>query len=221
MPLDLSDYQPVEERLAQFWAKHPNGRVHTQAERIDDKQVIFSARVWRDMADPEPAATGYAQETIGQGMVNKTSWVENCETSAIGRALANLGFAPKGARASREEMQKATRNQSPAAPADRDSATQVSVPTPPAERAAGDAEHRRAHQAKSTLDIKEPDRALITDGQWKKLLDLAGPDGYRMSGDQLRDVIQEVTGQRTKKIPRYQFDAVLAAVDLAGKGIVA
>jgi hypothetical protein len=74
----------------------------------------------------------------------------------------------------------------------------------------------------STLDVKEPDREFINDDQRTKLTDLAGPDGFRMSADQLRDVIEECTGQRNaRKIRRYQFDAVLAAVEMAGRGMIA
>ena len=59
--------------------------------------------------DAAPAATGYAHESVTSRGVNLTSALENCETSAIGRALANLGYAPKGKRPSREEMAKANR----------------------------------------------------------------------------------------------------------------
>jgi hypothetical protein len=67
------------------------------------------AEVWRDQADAGPASTGFAEERVGSGPVNRTSALENCETSAVGRALANLNYAPKGARPSVEEMGKADR----------------------------------------------------------------------------------------------------------------
>lgn len=114
MPFNLQDYEPVEERLARFWGKHPNGRIRTEIISSDEKTVVMLALVFRDAGDNLAAATGHAQETIGSTPVNRTSWVENCETSAIGRALANLGYAPKGVRASREEMEKATRRSGPA-----------------------------------------------------------------------------------------------------------
>ena len=108
MPFNLADYEPVEERLARFWNDHPNGRVYTElvnGSHAGDS-VIFTASVYKDKADLYPDATGHAQETPGSNPVNKTSWIENCETSAIGRALANMGYAPKGHRPSQEEMQK-------------------------------------------------------------------------------------------------------------------
>jgi hypothetical protein len=104
---DLSSYEPVEERLARFWGEHPAGSVITELVAYSDQQYIVHARVYRDQADPQPAGTGFAEERVGSSPVNRTSALENCETSAVGRALANAGYAPKGARPSREEMTKA------------------------------------------------------------------------------------------------------------------
>jgi hypothetical protein len=67
---------------------------------------VVRAEVYRDVSEELAAATGYAHEVDGQGTVNRTSALENCETSAVGRALANAGYAPKGRRPSREEMAK-------------------------------------------------------------------------------------------------------------------
>ena len=104
---NLEDYEPVEDRLARFHDDHKAGRVLTELVHHGDGQWIVKASVYRDETDDRPAASGYAHEVTGEGMVNKTSALENCETSAIGRALANLGYAPKGKRPSREEMVKA------------------------------------------------------------------------------------------------------------------
>lgn len=106
-----NDYATVEERLTEFWGAHPNGRIATYIERLEPPLVVMCASVYRDIADTAPAATGYAHEKEGEGMVNKTSYLENCETSAIGRALANLGLHGRkdAPRPSREEMEKTVR----------------------------------------------------------------------------------------------------------------
>lgn len=106
---NLDNYETVEDRLARFWADHPGGRVATDLVAQDGDQVIFRAAIYFDAADPIPRSTGYAEELRGSSPVNKTSHLENCETSAIGRALANCGYATKGKRASREEMGKVSR----------------------------------------------------------------------------------------------------------------
>lgn len=102
----LDKYEPVDVRLARFWGEHPHGRVITEIVEHDGQRCVFRAAIWRHAADLEPAATGFAHEVVTSRGVNATSMLENCETSAIGRALANLGFAPTGARPSREEMSK-------------------------------------------------------------------------------------------------------------------
>lgn len=109
MAFDLSNYETVEDRLARFWSDHPAGRVHTELVIQDGDQVIFKAAVYFDAGDPIPRATGYASEERGSSPVNKTSHLENCETSALGRALANCGYATHGKRPSREEMGKVAR----------------------------------------------------------------------------------------------------------------
>ena len=103
---DLSDYQPVEERLTLFWKDYPDGQIHTKILDSAAGRFIVEASIYRTEADIRPWTTGLAEETIQGRGVNATSALENCETSAIGRALANAGYATKGKRASREEMVK-------------------------------------------------------------------------------------------------------------------
>jgi len=106
---NLEDYETVEDRLVKFWDKFPSGRVETTLIDRTENQFIVVASIYREATDEMPFSMGMAQEVIGVGMVNKTSALENCETSAVGRALANGGFATRGKRASREEMQKVER----------------------------------------------------------------------------------------------------------------
>ena len=103
---NLEDYETVEERLVKFWKEHPDGQIHTKVLEHTASRFIVEASIFRTEADARPWTTGLAEETIQGRGVNATSALENCETSAIGRALANAGYATKGKRASREEMSK-------------------------------------------------------------------------------------------------------------------
>lgn len=109
MGFNLNDYETVEDRLARFWADHPNGRIATAMMNYDGDTCVFRAEVYFDATQAQPTAVGYAEEIRGSSPVNKTSFVENCETSAIGRALANCAYATHGKRPSREEMGKVQR----------------------------------------------------------------------------------------------------------------
>jgi hypothetical protein len=114
MRFNLDNYETVESRLARFWEQYPNGQVFTQIHHYDENKVVFRAEIYKDISDPRPVATGYAEELRDASPVNRTSHVENAETSAIGRALANFIFQSKTApRPSREEMSKVARAEQP------------------------------------------------------------------------------------------------------------
>jgi hypothetical protein len=103
---NLDDYETVEERLIKFWKEHPDGRISTTLVEATASRFIVQAYIYRTEVDQHPWSTGLAEETVQGRGVNATSALENCETSAIGRALASAGYATKGKRPSREEMQK-------------------------------------------------------------------------------------------------------------------
>ena len=110
---NLENYEPVENRIRAFWLKYPDGRLLTDLKRSErsDGRIEWICRSEADLnaEDPRPSATGFATEIEGTSPVNRANASENCETSSIGRCLANLGFAAKGRRPSREEMGKAMR----------------------------------------------------------------------------------------------------------------
>ena len=103
---NLADYEPVEVRLEKFIKDYPAFRISTELEVVEATRYIVKAYLFKDSQDSVAWATGYAEETVTTRGVNQTSALENCETSAIGRALAYAGYAPKGKRPSREEMSK-------------------------------------------------------------------------------------------------------------------
>lgn len=106
---NLEDYEPVDSRIAKWWEKHPNGSIQTEIVKDTGNAYIMKATLYTE--EGLIVTTGYASEVITERGVNATSALENCETSAIGRALANAGFQAKlGKRASREEMAKVERS---------------------------------------------------------------------------------------------------------------
>lgn len=116
---NLNDYETVEERIKRFYKDNKTGRIITEnITTLQDRQVstwVVKAYVYLDDQTDKPKATGLAFEVDGQGMANKTSALENAETSAIGRALANAGYSGNK-RTSRQEMEKVARNKTPVAP---------------------------------------------------------------------------------------------------------
>lgn len=109
MGFNLEDYEPVATRLAR-WLEQTEGqpRVITHLVHYQENRCVFRAELW---VGDVLISTGWAEETRGDGNVNRTSHLENCESSAVGRALANAGLAGSdpSKRPSREEMAKVSR----------------------------------------------------------------------------------------------------------------
>jgi hypothetical protein len=114
---NLADYETVEERIRRFYADNPDARIITRnitSESDRERRTwVVEATVYLNKEDQDsmnPKATGLAFEIDGTGGANKTSALENAETSAIGRALANANYSGNK-RATREEMEKVARAQ--------------------------------------------------------------------------------------------------------------
>ena len=112
---NLNEYQTVQERIDLFWSKYPDGRFNVELVSFTPEQVVFKAEVYLHKDDLYPAAVDYAEERLGSSPVNKTSFLENCSTSALGRSISLLGgqFSPKGKRPSASEMSKVQRLSQP------------------------------------------------------------------------------------------------------------
>jgi hypothetical protein len=104
---DLSLYETVAQRLVRWWVEYPEGRIITSIHHYDGSTIIMRAECFNN--DDRLIATGYAEEVFGNSAVNKTSFLENCETSAIGRAISNSRIGHTGERASVTEMDKVNR----------------------------------------------------------------------------------------------------------------
>ena len=111
---NLDEYTTVRERLAEFWRRYPNGRVHTEILEWSDKRFIVFGAIYRDIADAHPFSTGLANEIITDKGVNKDFALENGGTSALGIACGNAGIGIDKHKASREEISKVITSNHPA-----------------------------------------------------------------------------------------------------------
>jgi hypothetical protein len=112
---NLDEYELVEDRIRRFYEDHPDGRIIAYDLTSEEDRAkgywVVRAQIFESHEDQHsncPKATGMAFEIEGGAGANRTSALENAETSAIGRALANADYA-KGKRPSRTEMEKAAR----------------------------------------------------------------------------------------------------------------
>lgn len=114
MPVRIhgKEYATVSERLSKFRKDHPDWSLLTEVVTLEPDHCCLRAVV-KDV-DGRELATGMAFERVNGSQINRTSHVENCETSAWGRALANLGYDPDAAVASAEEMALAIERQAAA-----------------------------------------------------------------------------------------------------------
>lgn len=105
-------YAEVNQRIKAFRMVYPDGGIRTQMISNENGVCIFEARVFITESDGSVRllGTGHAYEKEDSSFINKTSYIENCETSAVGRALGMCGFGIDAV-ASVEEVQNAQMNQ--------------------------------------------------------------------------------------------------------------
>jgi hypothetical protein len=165
MRFNPDEYITVHERIEKFYAKFPQGRIITTIIQHNEETgfVLMRAEVYREPDDALPAATGHAYELRSAGHVQAGSYVEVCETSSVGRALALLGFEVRRGVASREEVIRGARKQ------------QAAAATPPPERATAD---RTPAAATTPAPLPATPAAQATPGLDEQILLAAGELGY-------------------------------------------
>jgi len=154
---DLSAYALVADRITLFYERYPAGRIVTELFSRVDREITFRALVFRGPEDVHPAATGWASEREGDGQINQVACLENTETSAVGRALANLGFTASSRRPSREEMEKAARQRARLVPPRPAPVEPLAVRHPPLD---ADPLQRRANAVYDVLGLIERAEAI-------------------------------------------------------------
>jgi len=117
MAFDLGDYVTVPERIAAFYAIHPNGRICSSTPKVvtiaDRVFIEVTTSVWRDLEDVIPCVGTAWEPFPGKTPYTKDSEMMNAETSAIGRAIAASGVAVNRSLASREEVAARTSQPAP------------------------------------------------------------------------------------------------------------
>ena len=184
----IQDYITVAERIEKFYERYPEGRVITHIIEHDAERgfILIRAEVYRNPDDALPAATGHAYELKSEGYVQRTSYIEVGETSAVGRALAMAGFEVKRGIASREELDKSARmaREEPARERPKAATAPAVKQSAVAEQAAKADQPARADQA-------------ATDEQKQNILDLLEmlrPGDRRTQ----RRVLVEMTGKESR-----------------------
>lgn len=105
-------YAEVNQRIKAFRMVYPNGTIATELLSNENGVCVFKASVYDNDEDTLLLGTGHAYEKESSSFINKTSYIENCETSAVGRALAMAGFGIDTSIASAEEVNNAISQQS-------------------------------------------------------------------------------------------------------------
>ncbi|MBP3277483.1 MAG: hypothetical protein J6M44_00860 [Butyrivibrio sp.] len=108
-PIKNKDYAEVNQRVKAFRFLFPAGSITTELVSDDGEKCIFRATVADD--EGKVLGTGTAFELKSSSFINKSSYIENCETSAVGRALAWVGLGVDASIASYEEVGNAIENQ--------------------------------------------------------------------------------------------------------------
>ena len=209
--LDAGEYAPVADRITLFYARYPTGRILTRLISRTRYEITVQAFVFRSVSEERPSATGLASERIGDGDINTVACLENTETSAIGRALANLGLTASSHRPSREEIDKANRERvrrvSEPAPAPRSPvAPRGGSAQPPSltRRAAGvsaagsNSMQRRADRVMDALDLlDQAERAGLPHKRARRLRDaLTEPAASVVTVERVERMIRAWTAAR-------------------------
>jgi hypothetical protein len=217
--LDTGEYAPVADRITLFYARYPTGRILTRLISRTRYEITVQAFIFRSVSELRPSATGLASERIGDGDVNTVACLENTETSAIGRALANLGLTASAHRPSREEIDKANRERarrvSEATPSPRPpvvprgaSTSPAAKPTPrppsltsraPAVSATGgNSMQRRADRVMDALDLlDQAERAGLPHKRARRLRDtLTEPTASVVTIERVERMIRAWTASR-------------------------
>ena len=186
------EYIEVNQRILGFWELYPDGRIVTTKTHDDGDRCDFRAEVY---VGDVLKATGHAYELKSASMVNKTSYVENCETSAVGRALGMLGIGSTESIASAEEVEAAIAQQEA-------SAKPVKSPEKPAAKSNASKLDKAMNEAmRAAAEAVETERAALVETFKRYKLALAGR-GAEVTNDEIVAMVEKHVGK-----PRSEWAA--------------
>jgi hypothetical protein len=192
----LDDYIPVHTRLLAFYEAHSEGSIQTEVVELTDTRVTMKALAYRDAGDPRPC-TGHSSMLIpGSTNYTRGSEIENAETSAIGRALASMGYEITRSFASKEEVQMKQGDGEGAASA---SQNNPGLQGPPARPATGNQDTR-----------------LITEKQRTRLFAIL-KEFPKVTTDVAKEYMSAMFGiEATAELNRTQYDQLVAWIQAGG-----
>ena len=180
-PNPIQDYITVAERIEKFYERYPEGRIITHIIEHDAERgfILLRAEIYRNADDALPAATGHAYELKSEGYIQRTSYIEVGETSAVGRALAMAGFEVRRGIASREEVEKSAKVPRETAPPREQVKAATPTPAQPtaaAEKAAKPDQPATDDQKQEILGLLESLQPGDRRAQRRVLVEMTGKD---------------------------------------------
>lgn len=193
------EYAEVNQRILAFWSLFPEGRIECEVMSDTGQRIDMEARTYRTAVEDRPATVAHAFEVKG-GAINSTSYVENCETSAVGRALGLLGIGANTAVASAEEVLNAI-------------AQQEAASKPKRGKAGTKPKQQQTAPQTAPQPATDPLKALAV-----KVMHLGGDATKQAIVEELRDSFGVERVEQLDEAQRASFGAWLGTIEAAITG---
>jgi len=209
--IKVGEYVTVNQRVKAFHELYPLGSIETQMIRVEDGVAIMKAVVWPDTSIPDRFFTGYAQEKENNGWINKTDCLENCETSAVGRALGFLGIGIDQSIATADDIKqsvdaynaiKMPQSTKPVSETPPETAT-----TEPVEPVKNEPPKTEEVPVETEKVEPEPKSSFITNDQIFKIQQIMSKNGFVYSD--VVEVIKKLGYSKVKDIYDQDYDTII------------
>lgn len=226
----VGEYVTVNQRIKAFHELYPKGKIVTEIIKIEPELAVMKATVTPNVEDESRYFNGFAQERPSYGWINKTDCLENCETSAVGRALGFLGIGIDQAIATVEDIKSAMKAYEGI---DTFTAKGEDVPMPKAKETTAppkqevvppildDQEKTEAEDVETEESKPEPLKAhemadqVISDEQIGKIKNLTTNHGYTYK--EIIEIIGHLGYKTVKSVLMQDFDDIMASFGKTAK----